>query len=89
MQDHYTKEYYMTMVLVISKLYCRQSEEELGQNIYQFLVEHETFCSRTGSFQTSYIWKSYVIKDGKSYLWQNMYAKPLTKVLVMVGCQVT
>ena len=55
MQDHYTSEYYMIMVWVISKLYCCQSEEELGQNIYPFLVEHEKFCSRTGSFQTSYI----------------------------------
>ena len=27
MQDHYTSEYQMAMVLVISKLYCHQSEE--------------------------------------------------------------
>ena len=61
----------------------------MGQNIDQFWIEHEKFWSRTGSFATSYIWKSAYIKDEKSYLWQNMYANPYTKVLGLVGCQVT
>ena len=74
---------------MISKLYCHQSEEEMGQAIDQFWMEHETFCSRTGSFQTSYIWTSYAIKYGKSYMWHNMYAKPFTKFLGLVGCLVT
>ena len=79
----------MAMVQVISKLYCHQSEEKLGQNIDEFWIEHETFCSRTSSFQTSYIWKSSAIKDVKTYLWQNRYANPFIKVLGLVGCQVT
>ena len=33
MQEHYTSEDNMAMVLVIRKLYCNQPEEELGQNI--------------------------------------------------------
>ena len=74
---------------MISKLYCYQSEEEVGKTIDQFWIEHEALWSRTGSFVTSYIWKSTAIKDGKPYLWQNMYAKPFTKVLGLVGCRVT
>ena len=89
MQDHYTSEYHMKMVPVISKLYCYQSEEEVGQTIDQFCIEHETFWSRAGSFATSYILESAAIKDRKLYLWHNMYVKPLAKVLVLVGCQVT
>ena len=41
-QYHYTSEDCMTMVQVIRKLYCYQSEEELGQTIEQFLIDHET-----------------------------------------------
>ena len=89
MQEHYTSEYHMEMVRVIRKFYCHQSEEELGQNIDQFWIDHDKFWSRKGSFQTSYIWKSSTIKDGKSYIWHNIYAKPFTKVLELVGCQVT
>ena len=37
----------------------------MGQNIDQFWIEHETFWSRTGSFETSYIWKSSATKYGK------------------------
>ena len=74
MQDHYTSKDHMEMVRVISKLYCYQSEEEVGQTIDQFWIDHETFWSRTGSLQTSYIWKSYDIKYGKIYLWHNLYA---------------
>ena len=40
-------------------------------------------------FATSYTWKSFAIKYGKLYLWQNLYAKPFTKVLVLVGFQLT
>ena len=36
MQEHYTSEDQMSMVRVIGKLYCRQSEDELGQTIDQF-----------------------------------------------------
>ena len=68
MQDHYTSEYHMAMVLVIRKLYCYQSEEKVGQNIDQFWIEQETFWFRTVSFATSYICKIAAIKDGKSYL---------------------
>ena len=89
MQEHYTSEYHMEIVRLISKLYYHQSEEELGQTIDQFWIEHETFCSRTGSFQTSYIWKSSAIKYGKSYLWNNLYANTFTKVLGVVGFPVT
>ena len=60
----------------------------MGQTIDQFWIEHEIFRSRTGSFQTSYIWKSYAIKYGKSYLCHNLYAKPFTKVLGLVGFRV-
>ena len=42
-----------------------------------------------GSFQTPYIWTSSAIKDGKSYLRHNLYAKPFIKVLGLVGYQVT
>ena len=52
MQDHYTSEYHMEMVLVIRKVYCYQSEEELGQNIEHFWIEHEKLWSRAGSFAT-------------------------------------
>ena len=79
----------MTVVRVIRKFYYYQSEEEMGQNIDQFWIEHETFWTSTGSFATSYILKNSIIKDGKSYLWHNMYTNPFTKVLVLVGCQVT
>ena len=89
MQEKYISEDHMEMVLLIRKFYCHQSEEELGQIIDQFWIEHETFWSRTGSFLTSYICKSYAIKDGKAYLWHNMYLKPFTKFLGLVGCQVT
>ena len=89
MQYHYTSEDHMAMVRVIKKFYCHQSEEEVGQTIDQFWIDHETFWSRTGSFATSYIWKISAIKDGKSYMWHNIYAKPFTKVLGLVGCQVT
>ena len=41
MQKHYISEDYMEMVLVIKKLYCYQSEEEGGQTIDQFCIEHE------------------------------------------------
>ena len=85
MQEHYTSEYHMSMLRVINKFYCHQSEEELGQIIYQFWIYHETFWYRTSSFQTSYIWKVDVIKYEKSYLWHNLYAKPFTKVLGLVG----
>ena len=50
MQDHYTSEYQMAMVWVIIKLYFHQSEEELGQTIDHFWIEHEKFCSSTVSF---------------------------------------
>ena len=73
MQYNYTSEDNMAMVQVIRKLYYYQSEEEVGQNIDQFWIEHETLYSRTGSLATSYIWKSAAIKEGKSYLWHNMY----------------
>ena len=79
----------MAMVLMIGKLYCYQPEEELGQTIDQFWIEHETIWSWTASFATPYIWKSYAIKDGKSYLWHNLYSKPFTKVLGLVDCRVT
>ena len=42
-----------------------------------------------GSFTTSYKWKISAIKDGKSYLWNNLYSKPFTKVQGLVGCWVT
>ena len=87
MQDHYTSKDHMEMVQVISKLYCYQSEEEVGQTIDQFWIDHDIFCSRTGLFATSYLWKSYAIKDGKSDLWNNLYANPFTKVLGLVGCR--
>ena len=77
------------MVRVIRKLYCYQSEEEVGQNIDQFSIENDTLWSRTGSFATPYICKSAAIKYGKSYLWHNLYANPFTKVLGLVGCRVT
>ena len=64
MQEHYNSEDHMEMVQVISKLYCHKSEEELGQTSDQFWIEDETFWSRTGSFQTSCIWKSSAIKYG-------------------------
>ena len=64
MQDHYTSKDHMEMVQVISKLYCYQSEEEVGQTIDQFWIEHDKLWSSTGSFATSYIWKSAAIKDG-------------------------
>ena len=89
MQENYTSEDHMKMVLMIRKFYCYQSEEELSQTIDHFWIEHETFWSRTGSFATLFIWKSSSIKDGKSYLWHNMYAKPFTKVLGLFGFQVT
>ena len=79
----------MEMVQVISKFYCYQSEEELGQTIEQFCIEHETFWSRTGSFTKSYLWTCYDIKYVKLYMKHHMYAKPFTKLLVLVGCQVT
>ena len=88
MQDHYTSEDHMEMVRVISKLYCCQSEEELGQTIDHFWSEHEKLWSSKGSFATSYICKSSAIKYGKSYLWHNLYEKPFTKVLGLVGFQV-
>ena len=65
MREYYTSENHMSMVQVIRKLYCHQSEEELGQTIDQFCIEHERFWSRIGSFQTSYIWKIYAIRYGK------------------------
>ena len=65
MQEHYNSEDPMEMVQVIRKLHCHQSEEELDQTIEQFWIDHETFWSRTGSFQKLYIWKSSAIKDGK------------------------
>ena len=89
MQAHYTSEDLMEMVKVIRKLYCYQSEEEVGQNIDQFWIENETFWSRTGSFQTLYTWKSSSIKTGKSYLWHNLYENPFTKALGLVVCEVT
>ena len=89
MQEHYNYEDPMEMVQVIRKLHCHQSEEELDQTIEQFWIDHETLWSRTGSFQTSYIWKSSAIKDGKSYLCHNLYAKPFAKVLGLVGFWVT
>ena len=49
MQEHYTSEDHMAMFRVIRKLYCHKSEEELGQNIDQFWIEHDTFGSRIGS----------------------------------------
>ena len=70
---------------MIRKLYCYKSEEELGQTIDQFWIEHETFWSSKGSLATSYIWKSSDIKYG---LWHNMYAKTFTKVPGLVGCRV-
>ena len=88
-QDHYTSEYHMEMVRVIRKFYYYQSEEELVQTINQFWIEHEKLWSRAGSFATSYIWKISAIKDGKSHLWHNLYAKPFTKVLGLVGRRVT
>ena len=89
MQEHYTYKYHMAMVIVVIKLYCYQSEEELGQIIDQFWIEHEKSWSKTSSFETSYIWKSFTIKYGKSYLWHNMYPNPFTKFLGLVGCRVT
>ena len=89
MQEHYTSEYHMAMVLVIIKLYCYQSEEEVGQTIDQFWIDHETFWYSTGSLATSYICKSSAIKYVISYLWHNLYAKPFTKFLGLVGCRVT
>ena len=89
MQEHYTYKYHMAMVIVVIKLYCYQSEEELGQTIDHFWIEHETLRSSTGLFATSYIWKSSAIKYGKKYLWNNLYAKPFTKVLGLVGCRLT
>ena len=62
----------------------------MGQNIDQFWIEHdEKFWSRTASFHTSYIWTSSAIKYIKSYLWHNLYAKPFTKVLGLLGFRVT
>ena len=89
MQEHYTSEDHMSMVRMIRKLYCHQSEEELCQTIDHFFIDHKTFWSSTGPFQTSSIWKFFDIKDGKSYLWHNMYANPFTKVLGLVGCRMT
>ena len=43
MQEQYTSEDHMAMLIVIIKLYFYQSEEELGQNIDQFCIEHDTF----------------------------------------------
>ena len=77
------------MVWVIRKIYCHQSEEELGRNIDHFWIKHEKLWSSIGSSQIWYIWTSSAIKDGKSYLCHNLYAKPLTKVLELVGCQLT
>ena len=74
---------------MIIKLYCRLSEEVMGQKIDKFCIEHETFWSRTGSFQTTYICTSNAIRDGKSYLWHNLYIDPFTRVLVLVGCRAT
>ena len=70
----------------------------MGQNIDQFWIEHETFHSSTGSFATSYIWKSSAIKDkndicgticmqshsSKSWDWlvSNQYEKLLTSDLL-------
>ena len=88
MQDHYTSEYHMEMVRVISKLYCYQPEDEVGHTIDQFCILHDILWSSTGSFATSYIWKIAAIKYGKSYLWHNIYAKTFTKVLGLVGCRV-
>ena len=68
MQNKYTYEDHMVIFPVITELYCYQSEEELGQNIDLFWIEYEILWSGTGSFVTSYIWKSIAIKDGKSYM---------------------
>ena len=57
MQNYYTSEDHMLMVRVIRKLYCYQSEEEVGQTIDQFWIEHYKLLSRAGSFATSYICK--------------------------------
>ena len=54
----------MTIVRVIRKFYCRQSEEELGQNIDQFWIEHEIFCSRKVSLQTTDDPTEYLSDDG-------------------------
>ena len=89
MQDHYISEDHTAVVQVISKFFCHQSEEEAGQTIYKFLIDHEEFWSRKVSFQTSYIWQSYAIKDLKSYLCHNLYAIKITKVLRLVGFRVT
>ena len=88
-QYNVTSEYHMVMVLGISKLYCHQSEEELVHIIDQFWIENETFWYGMALFQISCIWKISSIKDGKSYLWHNLYKNPFTKVLRQVGCQVT
>ena len=72
MQDNYTSEDHMPMVQVIRKLYFYQSEEEMGQTVDQFWIEHDTLLSRTGSFATSDIWKSAAIKNGKEYLCHNL-----------------
>ena len=50
-KEHYTSEDHMKIVRGISKLHCHQSEEEIGQTIDQFCIEHETLRSRTGSFK--------------------------------------
>ena len=89
MQDHYTSEDLMALVQVISKLYCYQSEEKVGQTMDQFWIDHEIFWSSTGSSATLYICTISAIKYGKWYLWHNLYTNSFTNFLVLVGCRVT
>ena len=63
-----------------------KSEDEI---VDLFWDEFKAFCHKTKPFDKAARWNSEGARLGKSWIWHEKYSKPHTKVLGIVGCQVT
>jgi hypothetical protein len=54
-----------------------------------FLDEFKAFSNKTAPFERPARWNSESVRLGKSWIWREKYSRPHTKVLGIIGCEVT